>query len=349
MRKSRLAAEALTTDVRKQIATEYAAGAGCTGIARRYGFSETFIRGVVSSMGVALRPRAVGGYFRKLTREKVASMISEYAAGDTCDSLAEKYGIKSCSVWQLLKKRGVTRPPSEANRRYAYDETAFDAPLSDNAAYWIGFLMTDGCIADPRGKNESPTIKLQLAAKDESHIESFRSFLRAEHPIQTTGSSKYAKSFNSGPAKVFSIRSKSLVRQLATYGVVPRKTHIAKVVGLELNPHFWRGCIDGDGSIGIYLVGPEPRYPCPNIRLCGASRALIDQFSNFLRSISPKCKATVSRGNHTWTVGASGIYALESIRAMYATGGISLARKQIIANSIMEKSASEPKWCHRFT
>src|SRR2546422_4689796 len=41
---------------------------------------------------------------------------------------------------------------------------------------------------------------------------------------------------------------------LARYGVVPRKWFIVKMKGgVENNQDLWRGYIDGDGNLGIYL------------------------------------------------------------------------------------------------
>jgi hypothetical protein len=40
--------------------------------------------------------------------EQLASLIQDYAAGSTCQELAEKYGFKQkASVWELLKRRGT--------------------------------------------------------------------------------------------------------------------------------------------------------------------------------------------------------------------------------------------------
>ena len=104
--------------------------------------------------------------------------------------------------------------------------------FTNEAIYWIGFLYADGSI---RG-NE---VNLALSIEDLEHLQKFRSFLSSEHKLQTYD--RVCK---------LSFSSTTIVEKLSEHGIVNRKCHICKPPKvLENNPHFWRGVVDGDGTI----------------------------------------------------------------------------------------------------
>lgn len=261
-------------------------------------------------------------------------MVLDYQSGQTCQQVADKFGLKQCTVWEMLKRRGVTRSGATVHRKYACNFEAFDT-ITSESAYWIGFLITDGCI-DGRGG-----VHLQIQDGDREHLEKFRTFLKSEHPIYTIHPKKYAKSFNSGVACKMSIISKQLSDSLARYGVVQKKSLTMKVVGLENNDDFWRGVIDGNGSI---MIKTQSNRPYPLLSLCSGSHEFMEQFYAYLISMSPEYKGTIRRGSHTWYMLVSGKISVFLIRKLYKTPSASLNRKQITAQKILEISRLNPDW-----
>lgn len=203
--------------------------------------------------------------------------------------------------------------------KYFCNEHAFDT-LSPEVEYWLGFLLTDGCIYDP-GKR-TPRIELRLAEIDKEHIEAFKQFLNSSTPLIFHKKQK---------AWSLIVPSALLVTKLAQYGIVPRKTYIQQHVpsALKLSPHFWRGVIDGDGCIHT-----TQRH---RVTLVSANHLLLEDFVAYVRSVEPNTsRGTPFTGNLTNCHGAAKTVSIPTFTAqrllnvLYANG-ISLPRKLLKA------------------
>ena len=124
------------------------------------------------------------------------------------------------------------------------NEAVFDV-ITEESAYWVGFLMADGNISY---KRERPIIALHLKETDLPHLEKFRMFLGSSHKIGHYVNKRFGNSSCS-----LSFSSERIATRLAEYGVVVRKCFVGKSIGLQDSKHFWRGVIDGDGHLEIYL------------------------------------------------------------------------------------------------
>lgn len=208
---------------------------------------------------------------------------------------------------ELTKSREKRRAYRAAHPR-AINESAFDE-ITEQSAYWAGFLMADGCIS-------GTTVILQLARSDIGHVSSFASFLQLDRQPH----------LNDGMA-VITASSRKLAASLARFGIVPRKTLTATVRGLESNRDFWRGVIDGDGS--IHILKRIPGYPY--ISLVG-SRQLMGQFRDYAATVLDGRQLTVHPHKRIWSVSCGGNYAVTLIRALYDGCSIALPRKLAKAN-----------------
>src|SRR6188472_1438044 len=158
---------------------------------------------------------------------------------------------------------------------YTINEAAFDV-ITEESAYWIGFLIADGNVYT--GKTGNPRIALTLKKKDYDHLVKFRKFMGSTYNILT----KKVK-LNDTTIIQYTLRfsSKIVARVLATYGIVPRKSLIAKVIGLENNRDFWRGVLDGDGHFCV-----RNGHEADKIILVG-SHDLLHQFKDFIQRNIP--------------------------------------------------------------
>lgn len=186
-----------------------------------------------------------------------------YAAGFSTRKVARLCGVSQSHVCQIMKRRGIQlRSPASARRRLSLDESAFNAS-SEAVSYWVGFLMADGGIVG--GK-----LRVDLQARDKGHLVKFQSFLKAQHRIRRNTQSDTWR---------FVVSSRALVTRLAELGVTECKSFTACAPRqFRADRHFWRGVIDGDGSIGV------DRHQRLAVQLATASRTLLDQYRAFLRA-----------------------------------------------------------------
>jgi DNA-binding transcriptional regulator WhiA len=126
---------------------------------------------------------------------------------------------------------------------HTINESVFGA-ITEESSYWIGFLMADGSVF--KEKTGNPRIALTLAKYDHEHLVKFTKFLNCSYKIlrkKTKAKGKIIIQYT------LRFSSKHIAEVITKFGVVARKSLIAKVIGLENNRHFWRGVVDGDGYI----------------------------------------------------------------------------------------------------
>lgn len=188
--------------------------------------------------------------------------------------------------------------------------------LTEEAAYWVGFLMADGYIN--RAKRGAPDVALCLAFCDVGHVEKFKPFLGSSRKI-TISKGKY-------PAAIFSVSSGEIVARLESLGVTTHKTLTAKVSDeLLFNPYFWRGVIDGDGSLHF---SKKMKFSLSFI----GSKMMCQQFLQFSRSV--ECGWGVNiyprKTEGIFATGLSGREAVQVAHTLYSNAMVSLDRKQRI-------------------
>lgn len=333
MRHSRLKAISLTDAERLQIGEEYKSGMRSKDLAKRWGVSQTFVAGIVRTLG-ARRPLGHGN--ARLSPERQAAMIADYQSGMNCSECATKYGFKQdASVWEFLKRRGLTRNPSEARRLYAINYHAFDV-ITDESAYWLGFLITDGCLHQRPSNTGGDVLILTMADCDRPHLEAYRQFLGAEHPIKRNPPKRpNAQGTNILPITITAEMSATL----RGYGIVPRKSFVMRATDiLASNRHFWRGVMDGNGSLGFYSAkrGLTPRAL---LRLSTASLQFAEQFLAFCRDAAG---VTIPKVHYDprgcYGVSYQALKARTVATHLYRDCTVALSRKLALAQRMMEKT-----------
>lgn len=208
---------------------------------------------------------------------------------------------------------------------------AFTKPLTAEAKYWVGFLLADGCVS--AGSHGYGTVCLRLKFSDAEHVRKFARFVGVLEESVREYTEKSTWGYGHGVQLQFA--GKELVGQLAEYNVIPRKSGKEVVEeSLALDPDFWRGMLDGDGSLSMVLRKPYPR-PYPWITLCG-SNDVVSRFVDYLFVITG-FKPSISSCRSIFQTALAGKKARVAISNIYPVGcDPVLERKMVLAKAIID-------------
>lgn len=139
-----------------------------------------------------------------------------------------------------LRRWGANMRRRGARRTLDLDETFFDVVDSEEKAYWLGFILADGSVGRTRSGNWYVTV--DLATQDIEHLYKLKEALKSSTEV------KFAHNDRSAYIRFC---ARQLCEALGHYGVTPNKTgkHSTPDIQEEFKKHFWRGVIDGDGSL----------------------------------------------------------------------------------------------------
>lgn len=176
------------------------------------------------------------------------------------------------------------RPKSVTGRKYYANSRYFEKIDTEEKAYWLGFIAADGCVDHGRNKR----LRLILSTKDKGHLVKYKRSLLYTGPISE--SNKYYRN-------AVEINDEQLVEDLVQYYIVPRKTWTVAppVLDKSLMHHYWRGCFDGDGSIGSYASTKNARVY--SLQFCGNEK-MVFGFAKFIEGkISHWCNPFNKKNN----------------------------------------------------
>lgn len=245
-------------------------------------------------------------------------------------ALCRHFGISErCKneMARVVNAAGIESRRCGRQRTHSIREEAFDT-ITDESAYWTGFLMADGSIHLSKLTGHPEKIQLALSPCDVDHVQAFLDFVGSNSPIKLTDRADDRPGWGRATLNYVNIYSTRLVQSLIDLGVTPRKSLTAKAdPRLATNPHFWRGVVDGDGfmftsSQGAFTLG-----------LCSASEAFIRQFVDFCR-LHVDFKAN-PRLQKIWYFRLAHLKAKAIARVLYSPPGPVLARKAAIARSVI--------------
>ena len=142
------------------------------------------------------------------------------------------------------------RSHTEKNKKYFCQDDYFENIDTEEKAYWLGFLMADGFISI---KGNGKRVGISLQAKDCDHIIKFQKAIKTNTPIHTYSVTRGYK-IGSMYSRII-VHSAKMIDDLISHGCVQQKSNILKPptgVPSELNRHWIRGFMDGNGSITIH-------------------------------------------------------------------------------------------------
>jgi len=173
-------------------------------------------------------------------------LIELLTAGKTNSFIADKFNICLTTLSKIIKKHNIFLPnkPKRGRRKYKLNENIFEKINTEEKAYWLGFIMADGCICT---KNNNYLLRIDISNIDISHLYKFKKFIESESPI------KENKKRQSVDIKIFSEKIINDLKRLKCFEnkslslTFPNESQIPD----HLIRHFIRGYTDGDGSLYI--------------------------------------------------------------------------------------------------
>lgn len=262
--------------------------------------------------------------FLALREETKDDIFRRFNAGESLT----KISIDVCTHRQVIAT-AVREKGGDTNRNnqriLSLNDDAFSV-ITPECAYWIGFLMADGCV-----HADSNCIGIGLQKADYEHLEKFKRFVGSSHKI---GFSEAQVTMIKGQGLIngtgvcrFQIRSTKMVNDLDKYGIIPRKAHIAKAVpDLEMNRDFWRGMVDGDGSLSetIDLVNSKKPFLVTSLN---GTKDICQQFINFVNNFYPTQATPYFTKGTTHKIAFSKKIGFYVAKALYEDCCVSLDRK----------------------
>jgi DNA-binding transcriptional regulator WhiA len=240
----------------------------------------------------------------------------------TLREIAKTFNVSDACVAKIFKQQGVKIENGSnrvANRHVVVDYFEKD---TEGAAYFYGLMLADGCMT---GRGKRLTIDIQ---SDDSHIlETMKNEINLPNPvayqIRTSTLNKSCQ---------LSFTVDGIYKSFINLGYTTRKS--TKEFAPERflnNRHFWRGLIDGDGSIS------KPENKNRRVYLCG-SKELCDQFLSYCQSINPSIDTrTVLMKGELYRLSITGIKAATILNELYSNSTLFLNRKSENAEKLIEK------------
>lgn len=195
----------------------------------------------------------------------------------TVSEIAKMYNCSPQAIYGWCKKYGLSYKRSVQSeikrpKKYQYDDTYFSIIDNEHKAYWLGFIMADGCIIQKSKNRPSLSLVINLQESDKEHLEKFNKDLQGNLPIKIRTQKPHV--IHSWQKDVYisetkystiEVNSKWLCQDLIRHGVAQRKTlkeHSPLIKNPDLIKHFIRGFFDGDGCFSATKPSDKNReYP----------------------------------------------------------------------------------------
>ena len=184
--------------------------------------------------------------------------------------VANKFNLCCITVSKILKAHNILPYKKAQIFNTNMNEHFFENIDSEEKAYLLGLLITDGNIF----KNDNRQASISICLNDFDMIEKIKNLWQVNTSI--------VNDHRRAGAYCIAIRSDIMANDLKQYGVVPNKTlytYLPQNIKPELMKDLIRGIMDGDGSIQFKKSKLGKRINC--ISFCGTHR-LMNEIAEFL-------------------------------------------------------------------
>jgi len=261
----------------------------------------------------------------KFTKTELKKLLNDNF-DKTMPEIAGLVGMSNSGFWNHLKKYELTK------KSVRFNEHSFKTIKNEKTAYWLGFLMADGCVFI---KNNQNFLDLVLAGKDETHLSKFHRFLNSKIRIR-----KYE--LEDGRTVVKGRHySKILCNNLINHGCISQKSLKLEFPNIptHLLNHFIRGYFDGDGCISIH--NKNQKTPSMRITIIG-TKNFLDHLQSIFTMFSYKIKKYRKYGNAYGLEIEGNTQCEQILQWLYSDASTYLKRKHKIWKNFRAKYLLKP-------
>jgi hypothetical protein len=228
---------------------------------------------------------------KELTEEQEYELFKRRETGELRKDLLNEYGISEREYKKIILKNG-----GELNKKvnkYSFNEDYFEKIDTEDKAYFLGFIVADGCV---RKSDKSNFMKIKLKYDDYKILEDFIKYTAYAGGVYYHKNKKYCELTLSGV---------KMVSDLNNLGICQNKTMIVKYPNIPecLEHHFMRGFFDGDGCISIHKKREDSKDITDRgqVNICSASIDFIEKYVDRLNEICgiTKNKIRCPRGTYS--------------------------------------------------
>lgn len=202
---------------------------------------------------------------KELTKEQELEILRRRNSGEKRKDLIKEYGISDRLYQKVIIENGGKL--NERTQKFNFNEDYFENIDTEDKAYFLGFIVADGCIKN--GKAKCITIKLKNI--DYKILEEYKKYIKYE------GDLYYHKN-----NVIITLSGIKIVNDLYNLGIYPNKTMSVKYpeIPKHLESHFMRGLFDGDGCISIHKKrkGSRDTSDRGQVNICSGSRDFIEEY-----------------------------------------------------------------------
>ena len=270
---------------------------------------------------------------KKININTRRSIVELYNNGNSIQKVSELLDIGIDSVKKYLKKADIT---IRSNVKYSINEQFFSDINNEFNAYWLGFVMADGYVAQIRKKKSYKNgtslhsrMYVRLKEDDHLHLQKMVKDMNSTHPVKFRKQNRDGKVFQVCSVE---IHNKQLVSDLIKLGCVQGKSLILQYPNIpyDLERHFLRGYFDGDGTI-------FKRNGIVEAKFCSGSKSFIESIKDVLTRNKIQTNK-IGKGDGVWIMSIKKDNVQSFLNFLYPDASTYLDRKYKLASEAINAS-----------
>ena len=211
-------------------------------------------------------------YRNELSAEEIKYVLSNYNL-KTSINLAKELNVSKSYITKIWRENNLS---GKQTRRYYLNENYFEVIDTNDKAYILGVIASDGCVY--KREHHVGVLSFTFHIQEKDIIDILIKYIKLEYKEHTTENRISLQ-----------INSDKIVSDLKKYNITPRKTWIYSPYILKDDSLMWayiRGYFDGDGS--IYYANKKENTPSSyEISFCG-NKNTMNFFNNFFHKFDIK-------------------------------------------------------------